>query len=102
VILKSNTVSAEECLRYTLSHPISVLITGIDNEKILDQAVRVGANFQPLTSAEVESIRERTKFAGAHGEFELFKTSSRFDATAENPDWLGEMSERVEALVGAE
>lgn len=100
VILKSNTVGAEDCLRYALTHPISVLITGIDSEKILDQAVRVGSEFQPLTSEEMDSIRERTKFAGAHGEFELFKTSSRFDATAENPEWLGEMSERVEALVG--
>lgn len=100
VILKSNTVTAEECLRYTLSLPISVLVTGIDSGEILAQAVALGANFQPLTSAEVDSIRDKAKFAGAHGEFELFKTSSRFDATADHPEWLGEISRRVEALTG--
>ncbi|BDC51737.1 oxidoreductase [Bryobacterales bacterium F-183] len=100
VILKSNTVTAEECLRYTLSLPISVLITGIDSEKILDQAIRIATDFTPLSPEEMEALRAKTRHAGAHGEFELFKTSSRFDATAENPEWLGELSERVEALAG--
>jgi hypothetical protein len=32
------------------------------------------------------------------GEFEPFKTSSLFDGTAENPDWLGEVPERLQKL----
>ena len=32
------------------------------------------------------------------GKFELFKTSSHFDSTAKNPDWLGGDSAEVEKL----
>ncbi|HEY6998697.1 MAG TPA: aldo/keto reductase, partial [Candidatus Binatia bacterium] len=38
IILKSNTVTAIECLHYALNLPTSVVITGIDSMKILDQA----------------------------------------------------------------
>jgi len=31
VILKSNTVTARECLHYTMSLPVSVVITGFPN-----------------------------------------------------------------------
>ena len=36
VVLKSNTVTAVECVRYSLSQPGSVVITGIDSQKVLD------------------------------------------------------------------
>ena len=39
-ILKSSVVQAEECLRYALSLPTSVVITGIDSKEILAQALR--------------------------------------------------------------
>src|SRR3989475_1051775 len=38
IILKSKTVSAADCLRYALNLPTSVVITGVDSMKILDQA----------------------------------------------------------------
>jgi predicted aldo/keto reductase-like oxidoreductase len=97
VILKSGAVSARECLRYALTLPTSVVITGIDSMEILDQAVSVASGFQPMDDAEVRALLARTAPAAARGEFELFKTSSLFDATAQNPDWLGEESERVQA-----
>ena len=37
----------------------------------------------------------------AKGEFELFKTTSIFDSTATNPEWLGEESERVQRVMPA-
>ncbi|MBC7825977.1 MAG: aldo/keto reductase, partial [Candidatus Parcubacteria bacterium] len=43
----------------------------------------------------------KTAEAGAHGEFEPFKTSSIFDGTAQNPDWLGEEPERIQQLMSA-
>src|SRR5207248_7132616 len=48
VILKSKTVKAPECLRYALSLPTSVVITGIDSTKILKQALEVARGFTPL------------------------------------------------------
>ena len=38
IILKSKTVTPIECLHYALNLPTSVVITGIDSMKILDQA----------------------------------------------------------------
>jgi hypothetical protein len=38
VILQSKTVEPLECLHYSLDLPTSVVITGIDNEQVLDQA----------------------------------------------------------------
>jgi len=37
-ILDSRAVTPVECLHYTMNLPVSVLITGIDSLKILDQA----------------------------------------------------------------
>ena len=101
VILKSKTVSAEECLRYALSLPTSVVITGIDSLKILKQAVSVATDFRPYEPAEVQALLARTKAAAADGRYELFKTSSIFDATAQHPDWLGEEPKTNQEVVSA-
>jgi aryl-alcohol dehydrogenase-like predicted oxidoreductase len=101
VILKSNTVTAEECLRFALTQPTSVVITGIDSQQVLDQAIDVGTNFKPLSSDESVEILHKTEQAAAAGEYELFKTSSHFDSTAQHPEWLGPETGRVKQL-GAE
>ncbi len=98
VLLKSNTVAPADFLRYALSLPASVVITGIDSMEILDQALDIARNFQPLTQAETETLLAKTAPAAANGEYELFKTTSRFDSTAKNPKWLGEDPERVKVL----
>jgi len=100
VILKSKLASAEECLRYALSLPTSVVITGIDSMKVLNQALDVARAFRPFTEAELSALRDKTRAAAASGEFELFKTSTLFDATAQNPDWLGEEPKRLQAPAG--
>ena len=100
IILKSRMVTAEECLRYALSLPTSVVITGIDSMKILNQALEVARAFRPLSEAEMNALRDKTRAAAANGEYELFKTSTLFDATAQNPEWLGEEPKRLQALAG--
>jgi aryl-alcohol dehydrogenase-like predicted oxidoreductase len=87
-ILKSGIVKAEECLRYALSLPTSVVITGIDSREVLAQAFRVARNFVPLSVQERESLLARTAPAARDGKHELFKTSQTYDATERNPQWL--------------
>src|SRR4051812_4682507 len=89
VILKSNTASAIECLHYAMNLPTSVVITGIDSMKILDQAFEAARSFKPLKPQEVSSLLAKTASAAAEGKYELFKTSSHFDSTAQHPQWLG-------------
>jgi aryl-alcohol dehydrogenase-like predicted oxidoreductase len=99
IILKSNTVTAIECLHYALNLPTSVVITGIDSMEILEQALDAVRTFRPLSSEEVESLLARTAQAAASGEYEPFKTTSIFDGTAQFPEWLGEEPQRVRQLM---
>jgi aryl-alcohol dehydrogenase-like predicted oxidoreductase len=99
IILRSSTVTPVECLHYALNLPTSVVITGCDSMAILDQAVEAAGTFRPMSDAQVEALRARTAGAASRGEFELFKTTSAFDSTATHPEWLGEESERVKALM---
>jgi predicted aldo/keto reductase-like oxidoreductase len=101
VLLKSKIVTPIECLHYALSLPTSVVITGIDSMEILEQAFEAVRTFKPLTRQHVASLLAKTAKAAAKGEYELFKTSTHFDSTVQNPEWLGEESARVKVLVGA-
>jgi aryl-alcohol dehydrogenase-like predicted oxidoreductase len=99
IILKSRTVTPIECLQYALSLPTSVVITGCDTMEVLEQALDVLRTFRPLSATAVQALLARTKTAASRGEFELFKTTSIFDSTATNPDWLGEEPQRVRELM---
>ncbi len=88
-ILDSKTVDPVEALQYGLSQPVSVVITGIDSMPILDQAMAAVKNFKPMTEPQMAALLARTEVAASDGKYELFKTSSHFDGTAQNPKWLG-------------
>jgi aryl-alcohol dehydrogenase-like predicted oxidoreductase len=98
VILKSKIVTPIECLHFALSLPTSVVITGIDKPKILDQAFEAAKTFQPMTRTQIARLLQKTKEVAMAGKYELFKTSSHFDSTAKNPDWLGGDTREVQAL----
>lgn len=80
---------AEEALRYAMSLPVSVTLTGCDSMERVEQALRVATAFQPMQVAEVEALLARTAEPGGDGEDERYKTTDRYDATAHNPSWLG-------------
>jgi aryl-alcohol dehydrogenase-like predicted oxidoreductase len=99
IILRSGRVSALDCLRYALRLPATVVITGIDKLEYIDQAIQAARTYGDMTDADVAALLARTAQPAAHGEFEPFKTTSLFDATALNPSWLGEEPERVQRLI---
>jgi predicted aldo/keto reductase-like oxidoreductase len=88
-VLKSNTVTPIECLHYAMNLPTSVVINGCDSLERLEQGLRAARTFQPLTAQALDALRTRTAAAGHDGQFEPFKTSTMFDATSRNPDWMG-------------
>jgi aryl-alcohol dehydrogenase-like predicted oxidoreductase len=98
ILLKSGTVTAIECLHYALTLPTSVVISGIDSMEVLDQATQAAESFRPLTGAEVGELLARTAEAAMTGYYEPFKTTSLFDGTASNPQWLGEEPKRLQDL----
>ena len=99
ILLRSNTVTPIECLHYALNLPTSVVITGIDSMEILDQAFEAARTFQPMNEQQERLLLAKTAEAASRGEFEPFKTSSIFDSTAQNPDWLGEEPQRIQQLM---
>jgi hypothetical protein len=85
VILQSKTVTPIECLHYAMILPTSVVITGMDKMEVLEQAIQAARTFRPLSKDEVVKLLAKTANAAAFGKFELFKTTSHHDSTAQNP-----------------
>lgn len=88
-ILQSKTVTPFECLHYAMNLPTSVVITGCDSLKILQQALDAARSFQPIDNQEMAALLTKTAKAARAGEFEKYKTSHHFDGTYQNPQWLG-------------
>jgi uncharacterized protein len=77
--VQNGAVTAEELLRYAMSLPVTVTITGMEKPDILRQNLRIAQNFTPMPAAEMQALRERVKPAAADGHFELYKVSLKFD-----------------------
>lgn len=89
-ILKSGVVTPEECLKYALSLPASVVVCGMDGPEILEQNLRIARGFRPMSEQDMSVLLARTAAAAQKGEFEQFKTSQKYDGTGRNPHWLEE------------
>ena len=99
VLLKSGArITPIEYLHYSLNLPTSVVITGVESQRDLDQAFEAVRTFQPMDHATVAELLARSRPHALEGKFELFKTSATFDGTAKNPQWLGDDVEAVNAL----
>ena len=86
--VKQGVATAEECLRYAMSLPTSVVITGCDSLAIAEQAIRVWKDFEPMSAEELDALRARTASANQGGVLEGYKTTEAFDGTTKNPHWL--------------
>ena len=88
-ILQSQTVTAIECLHYAMNLPTSTVITGMDSLARVEQALEAARSFKPMTPEQLTALLARTAAAAADGKYEGFKTTTRFDGTSHNPQWLG-------------
>ncbi len=66
---------------------------------ILDQAMEAVQTFPSMDEQQIAVILAKTAQPASSGEFEPFKTSSIFDSTAQNPDWLVEETQRLQKLM---
>ena len=99
VILKADApMQPLEMLHFSLNLPTSVVITGIENQRDLDQALEAAKTFQPMTKPQVAELLSRSRPYALEGKYELFKTSTTFDGTAKNAKWLGEDVDGVKKL----
>jgi aryl-alcohol dehydrogenase-like predicted oxidoreductase len=76
--VKKSVLTAEESLRYAMSLPVTTTITGMEKLDILEQNLKIAAAFQPYSSAEMATLRDRcAKYAD--GRFEPYKVSLKYD-----------------------
>ena len=77
--IQNGAATAEELLRYAMSLPVTVTITGMEKPDILRQNLRIAQNFTPMSAAEMQTLRDRCKPVAADGHLELYKVSLKFD-----------------------
>jgi aryl-alcohol dehydrogenase-like predicted oxidoreductase len=58
---RPGTLSMKEAMRYTLSHPVSTAIIGVDNVAQLEENVRIAREFLPLDAAQLEALEQKVK-----------------------------------------
>jgi aryl-alcohol dehydrogenase-like predicted oxidoreductase len=66
-------------LRYAMSLPVAVTISGIDSLSVLHQNLEVARGFKSFSAAEMQTIRDACRSGAADGHMELFKTTKKYD-----------------------
>ncbi len=72
-------VSAQDCIRFALSLPVSTLVVGIQSMEDLKQDIAIARNFKPMLQEEKLSLLSRIREEASDGRHELFKSTKNFD-----------------------
>ena len=78
--VKKRVVRAADALRYAMSLPVAVTVTGIDSARVLRQNLAVARGFRPYGSLELERMRAACAPFAVDGRFELYKTTAKHEA----------------------
>ncbi len=78
--VKKRAVKATDALRYAMSLPVAVTVSGIDSMRVLRQNVGVARGFVPLSSREMQRMRTACAPLAVDGRFELYKTTAKHEA----------------------
>jgi aryl-alcohol dehydrogenase-like predicted oxidoreductase len=95
VFFKSKVVGGKDgvdpisCLQYPMSLPVSVVITGVDSEGVLMQALQAAYTYdEKAFAARRDKLLSATAPDAGDGKYEKYKTAKEFDGTAQHPWWL--------------
>jgi hypothetical protein len=77
--VKNGAVTAAEALRYAMSLPVAVTISGMESLEVLHQNLEIARGFQPAPPRELSELRNRVKQYASDGRFELFKSTKKYD-----------------------
>jgi hypothetical protein len=72
-------VTPHEALRYAMSLPVAVTISGIDSLEVLRQNLGVARGFSPMKPDEMEALRKRCAKDAGDGHLELYKSTKKYD-----------------------
>jgi uncharacterized protein len=74
--IEQGLLTVEEAMRYTLSLPVSTLVSGINSREVLHQNLAVARRFVPMTHEEMVQLRHRVSPQSRDGQFEDYKTKA--------------------------
>ncbi|HXG87540.1 MAG TPA: aldo/keto reductase [Vicinamibacterales bacterium] len=77
--VEQRALTATKALRYAMSLPVAVTVSGIDSEQVLKQNLRIARGFTPFTAREMTALRREVADDAADGRFELYKTTGEHD-----------------------
>lgn len=78
-MVKKGSVTAAEALRYAMSLPVAVTISGMEAKSTLEQNLAIARGFHPMSASEMQALRQRCADDASDGRYELFKTTMKYD-----------------------
>lgn len=78
-IVTQGAATAEAALRYAMSLPVAVTISGMESIDVLRQNLEIARGFQPMSPENMKRLRTRCSFYSSDGRLELFKTTKKYD-----------------------
>jgi uncharacterized protein len=77
--ITKGVATVDEALRYAMSLPVAVTISGIDTLAVLRQNLAIARGFKPMTAEEMEALAQRCAAAAGDGHLELYKSTMKYD-----------------------
>jgi predicted aldo/keto reductase-like oxidoreductase len=87
-VLPTVGLTPKECLQYSMSLPISVLISGMKTMEDLNRNIETARTFRPLSKTEVAAVLAKTAPVATAGKYEWFK-HGRPGYTFDHPESKG-------------
>ncbi|MEX2302410.1 MAG: aldo/keto reductase [Bryobacterales bacterium] len=78
-IVEDTNITAEECVRFALSLPISVLVRGWMKVEQIEADAKIARDFKPLSGEDQRLILSKAKDEAGDGRHEQFKSTQRFE-----------------------
>jgi predicted aldo/keto reductase-like oxidoreductase len=75
-------VKPEEALRYSMSLPVSSVISGMDSTAVLRKNLKVATGFEAFHPGEMDALRQKARAVAGDGRAERYKTTQGQDLSA--------------------
>lgn len=77
--VKKGVIKAADAIRYAMSLPVAVTVSGIDSLKVLRENLRTARAFTPMNRDERVAYEKQCAAHAGDGRFELYKTTAKFE-----------------------
>jgi predicted aldo/keto reductase-like oxidoreductase len=77
--VKKGVIRAADAIRYAMSLPVAVTVSGIDSLELLRENLRIAREFTPMSRDERLAFEKQCAVYAMDGRFELYKTTAQFE-----------------------